>query len=95
MDVGYSDTGTMGSGVSGFFVGLLIGVAAGGIITLLYAPKSGPETREQFKNEFMETQRMLERWSIDVRERANRFSQLLRFRSEEELQPAGNGQRDL
>ena len=32
-----------------FLTGLLTGAAIGGIIALLYAPKSGKETREQTK----------------------------------------------
>lgn len=35
--------------VSSFITGLLAGVAIGGVIALLYAPKSGKETREQLK----------------------------------------------
>ncbi|QQS51511.1 MAG: YtxH domain-containing protein [Bacteroidota bacterium] len=32
-----------------FLTGLLAGAAIGGVIALLYAPKSGKETREQIK----------------------------------------------
>jgi gas vesicle protein len=43
-----------------FFTGLLTGAVIGGIIALLYAPKSGKETREQIKNKFEELERDLE-----------------------------------
>ena len=43
-----------------FLTGLLAGAAIGGIIALLYAPKSGKETREQLKNKFTELEKELE-----------------------------------
>lgn len=43
-----------------FLTGLLAGAAIGGIIALLYAPKSGKETREQLKKKFMELEKELE-----------------------------------
>ena len=43
-----------------FLTGLLTGAAIGGIIALLYAPKSGKETREQLKNKFTELEKELE-----------------------------------
>lgn len=45
---------------SSFLTGLLAGAAIGGIIALLYAPKSGKETREQLKNKFSELEKELE-----------------------------------
>ena len=43
-----------------FLTGLLAGAAIGGIIALLYAPKSGRETREQIKNKFSELEKELD-----------------------------------
>jgi gas vesicle protein len=43
-----------------FLKGLLAGAAIGGIIALLYAPKSGKETRDQIKNKFRELEDELE-----------------------------------
>jgi gas vesicle protein len=43
-----------------FLTGLLTGAAIGGIIALLYAPRSGKETREQIKNKFDELEKELE-----------------------------------
>ncbi len=45
---------------SSFLTGLLAGAAIGGIIALLYAPKSGKETREQLKKKFSELEKDLE-----------------------------------
>ena len=42
-----------------FLTGLLAGAAIGGIIALLYAPKSGKETREQLKKKFSELEEEL------------------------------------
>jgi gas vesicle protein len=50
-----------------FLTGLLAGAAIGGIIALLYAPKSGKETREQLKKKFSELEKDLE----DLKDRAN------------------------
>ncbi len=43
-----------------FLTGLLTGAAIGGILALLYAPKSGKETREQLKTRFNELETELE-----------------------------------
>jgi len=43
-----------------FLTGLLTGAAIGGIIALLYAPKSGKETREQIKGKFEDLEKELE-----------------------------------
>ena len=43
-----------------FLTGLLAGAAIGGIIALLYAPKSGKETRDQLKKKFTELEKELE-----------------------------------
>jgi gas vesicle protein len=42
-----------------FLTGLLAGAAIGGIVALLYAPKSGKETREQIKKKFEELEKEL------------------------------------
>jgi gas vesicle protein len=36
--------------ISGFSVGLLAGLLIGGVVTLLYTPKSGKETRTLLKD---------------------------------------------
>jgi gas vesicle protein len=43
--------------VSSFISGLLAGVAIGGVIALLYAPKSGKETREDLKRKYEELEK--------------------------------------
>lgn len=43
-----------------FLTGLLTGAVIGGVVALLYAPKSGKETREQIKGKFVELEKELE-----------------------------------
>jgi gas vesicle protein len=43
-----------------FITGLLAGAAIGGVLALLYAPKSGKETREQIKKKFEDLEKELE-----------------------------------
>ena len=50
-----------------FFLGLGIGVAAG----ILFAPKSGPETRELLRSKADEGKEYLKRRSGDLKESAN------------------------
>ncbi len=88
------NVGTIGpgeTGVGGFFLGVLTGVAVAGALTLLYAPKSGKDTREMLKNEYYETQRMLQNWSNDVRERMNHLGQIIRFSTSPGVQTTGDG----
>ncbi len=76
-------------------MGILIGAVAGGIAVMLYAPKSGPQTRALLKEEVDETQKMLQNWANDLRVRADRFSQIIRYTTESmtesERQPTGDG----
>jgi gas vesicle protein len=50
-----------------FFLGLGLGVAAG----LLFAPKSGPETRDLLRSKADEGKEYLKRRSAEVRDQAN------------------------
>jgi len=85
------DARSAGSVSGSFFLGVVIGATAAGIAVLLYAPKSGPETRGLLRDEINDTQQMFQRWSNELRDRVDRFGQIIRFRSVSELQPAGNG----
>ncbi len=46
--------------VNSFITGLLAGAVIGGVIALLYAPKSGKETREQLKQKLEDLQKEIE-----------------------------------
>jgi gas vesicle protein len=46
--------------VSSFITGLLAGAAIGGVIALLYAPKSGKETRDQLKQKLEDLEKEYE-----------------------------------
>jgi gas vesicle protein len=73
-------------------LGILIGVVAGGVAVMLYAPKTGPQTREILKDEVEKTQHMLQSWSNDIRQRVDEFGQILRFSSMQEAGSRGDGQ---
>ena len=57
---------------SSFLTGLLTGAAIGGIIALLYAPKSGKETREQLKKKFSELEKELENLKDQANQKTGR-----------------------
>ena len=76
-----------------FFLGFLTGMVIAGAAVMLYAPKSGPETRNLLRDEVMKTQQMLQSWAEDVKQRAEEISQIIRFGTEKETQTVGgNGQ---
>lgn len=52
--------------------GLLAGAAIGGIIALLYAPKSGKETREQIRNKFSDLEKELENLKAKAKEKTGK-----------------------
>jgi gas vesicle protein len=81
-------------GAGSFILGLLTGIAVTGALVLLYAPKSGPETRGLLKNEYYETQRMLQNWNRDVRERIDRLGQIIRFSAGQEIMTGSDGHQD-
>jgi gas vesicle protein len=55
-----------------FLTGLLAGAAIGGVIALLYAPKSGKETREQIKKKFEDLEKELENLKGQAGEKAGK-----------------------
>ncbi len=83
-------TGPGNPGAGGFVLGLLTGMVIGGAAVMLYAPKSGAETRAQLKDEFNKIQQMLQGWANDIRARADEFNQIIKCRTEE---TAGGRQR--
>jgi gas vesicle protein len=42
--------GTPGPGIGNFFSGMIVGIAIGGVVALLFAPQSGNKTREMVKD---------------------------------------------
>lgn len=90
MNNGSMSNGATGSGINGFFLGLVVGAAIAGAATLLYAPKSGQETRESLKAEIAATQEMFQSWVQEARERADNFSQIIRSSVKREMQTVGH-----
>jgi len=58
-----------------FLTGLLTGAAIGGIIALLYAPKSGKETREQIKKKFTELEKELENLKVQASQKTGKIKE--------------------
>jgi gas vesicle protein len=90
---GAKGAATWGTETNGFFIGLLIGSLAAGIFTILYAPKSGYETRSRLKAEYEATQNMIQSWANEARDRVNSFSHILRSTVTEEMQPGNTEER--
>ena len=59
--------------ISSFITGLLAGVAIGGVIALLYAPKSGKETREQLKQKLEELEKEFENLKGKAKEKSGQI----------------------
>ncbi len=78
-------------GVSGFMLGLLLGAVVAGAVALLYAPRSGQELRNRFKEEANETQQMINTWMNDVKQRAESISQTFRTEMKSAMQGTGDG----
>ncbi|MDD5701059.1 MAG: YtxH domain-containing protein [Dehalococcoidales bacterium] len=56
--------GTPGPGIGSFFSGMIVGIAIGGVVALLFAPQSGNKTREMVKDRW---ERVKEVFSVDNR----------------------------
>jgi gas vesicle protein len=80
-----------GMAVGTLLLGILIGAAAGGIATLLLAPRSGKETREMLRGKAMETQEMLASRYQDVKEKVGKVTQSMRSAAEKEMQSVDQG----
>jgi len=59
--------------IGSFITGLLAGAAIGGAIALLFAPKSGKDTREQIFRKFKELEDELESLKGKAGQKANRM----------------------
>ena len=58
----------------GFGAGLVTGVIIGGVLALLFAPRSGKETRRLIKDTVMETRDNLKDFATDTVERVREGS---------------------
>ena len=67
-----------GSGTKAFFAGFGIGSLIGGIISLLYAPQSGTETREKIKQKREEFGERISKLHTDAGEVIAKGSDLIK-----------------
>jgi gas vesicle protein len=56
-----------GFSFGGFFIGVLVGAAAGGIVALMLAPKSGQETRDMVMNRFNQAKDVVKGTGEDIK----------------------------
>ncbi len=75
---------TGGKEAGGFALGLLTGAVVVGIVAFMYAPRSGRETRDMWKDEIAKTQQMFQGWMNDLNERIDKFSELVKFSAKTE-----------
>jgi len=75
-----------GAGMGGLFMGILIGAVAGGIAALIFAPKSGRETRDIIRGKASEAQHMVQSKVGEVREKVGQVKENMRSRAEEEAE---------
>jgi gas vesicle protein len=66
-----------------FIAGLLTGAVVGGIIALLYAPRSGKETREHLKHKLEEYGKEMENIKAKVKEKSKQVREDLAGKIEE------------
>ncbi len=84
-DLDYIET-RGGFNLGTLFLGILIGAVAGGVVALLFAPKTGPETRALLRGKATETQQMLQSRANDISERVGKIRSGLRSSAEKQSQ---------
>ncbi|OIP77023.1 MAG: gas vesicle protein [Oscillatoriales cyanobacterium CG2_30_44_21] len=65
----------MSNGAGKFFGGLLIGTAIGAVAGILFAPKSGKETRRALRSSAQDLPRLAEELGSNVQYQADRFTE--------------------
>lgn len=66
-----------------FLAGLLTGAVVGGVIALLYAPKSGKETREDLKRKLQEYEKEVENIKSKVSQKSKQVREDLASKIED------------
>lgn len=79
-------------GIGMFLLGLLAGAVVGGIVALLFAPKSGKETREMIRGKAAETGQMIQSRANDVKERITKVGSAMRSKAEQESANVDNSE---
>lgn len=82
-----------GSGMNGLLVGFIVGAAVGTALGMLYAPKSGKETRAMIGEKYKDIRNRAGEAAANARERVGEFATAARERfrrgeAEEDLQGA-------
>lgn len=99
MGNGHKTDGMDGPDLGGFITGAMVGALIAGVLALLYAPRSGKETRDGLKVELQDTQNMFQCWSEDLKTRIESFYRVISASinnasiNNKEAQPMGDGRR--
>lgn len=72
--------------VGAFFIGLAVGAVIGGGVALLFAPKSGGETRALIKGKATETGHMVQERVGNIKEKVSQIGRRMRSRAEQEME---------
>jgi gas vesicle protein len=78
MDDGMNAGSTSGFPMGGFFLGILVGAALGGVAALLLAPKAGIETREMVRNRFNQMKDVVRSGAQDMKQTAQEMREQAR-----------------
>jgi gas vesicle protein len=87
MDNGSSAAGAAGAGMGGFFMGMLTGLIVGGVVTLLFAPQPGTQTREMIRNRFGQIKGAFRGSAQDVSEMGEKTAEQVKQGTREMRQP--------
>jgi gas vesicle protein len=85
------NTGMMGEdkrkmNVGAFFIGIAVGAVIGGGAALLFAPKSGRETRSLIRDKAVETGHMVKERASDIKGKASQIGRTIRSKAEREME---------
>ena len=87
MDMGMmSETEKRRLNLGSFFIGIAVGAIIGGGAALLFAPKSGRETRGLIKDKAVGTGHMLQDRANDVKNKAGQIGKIVRSRGQQEME---------
>lgn len=67
------------------FIGIAVGAVIGGGVALLFAPKSGQETRGLIRDKAVDTGHIIQKGASDVKGKAGQIGRIIRSKKEKEM----------
>jgi len=71
-----------------FFIGIAVGAVLAGGAAMLFAPKSGKETRDLIKSRANQAGQMVQQRMGDIKDKARRVAQTMRSETKKEMESA-------